>query len=71
MGVMEAENGIALIFATGSALICKGGGTEGLGLNDDKRFWADDLRRMLGLWVDISVPKCAIVNVEIQEIMLK
>ncbi len=61
MGVMAAANGIA-IFATDGAVIFKGGGTE-LGLNDDKRFWADDLRRMLGLWVDISVAKCAIVNV--------
>jgi hypothetical protein len=64
VGVMPAENGMALIFPTDGAVILKGGGTEEvLGLNDDKRFWADDLRRMLGLWVAISVAKCAIVNV--------
>jgi len=65
VGVTATENdGTAFEFAVDGPARFKGGGMgEGLGLNEDRRFCADDLRRIVGRWEVDSPDKWAMVVV--------
>lgn len=63
MDVTATLNGVTTFeFVVDGPARFKGGGMgEGLGLNEDRRFCADDLRRIVGRWEVDSPGKCAIV----------
>jgi len=59
VGVTTDANDKLVVFAADDDAKFNGGGTDvEFGLKDDKRFCADDFRRIAGLWV--SVEKCDI-----------
>ena len=62
VGVTATVNGgAAFEVAVDGPARFKGGMGEGLGLNEDRRFCADDLRRIAGRWEMDSPDKWAIV----------
>jgi len=60
---MPVENGNAFITGAETARFKGGGIDEGPDLNEDRRFCADDLRRMLGRCDELSAEKWAISTV--------
>jgi len=62
-GVTPAENGAAFITGDEGARFKGGGIDEGPDLKEDRRFCADDLRRMPGRCDKLSVEKWAMSTV--------